>query len=94
MSVEPGRICAPDVATKRRIWDQMIASKQTVSAYTVHMLDGDVVGMRLTQAQAEGYECLTCKTQCGQGSEAFRPVGNIPNVSRVFCCVACLDGVR
>lgn len=94
MSVEPGRVVAPDAASKRRLWDQMIASKQTVSVYTVHLYDGDVVGMRLTQAQAEGYECLTCKVQCGQGSEAFRPAGYIPNVSSVFRCVACVDGAR
>lgn len=94
MSVEPGRTCAPDKALKQQRWDRLIASKQTVSTFAVMLETGELVSLDLTQAQAEGLECLTCKRQCGTGQGAFRPVGLIPSVGSVFECVACLDGVR
>jgi len=94
MSVEPGRVPAPDGALKRRLWDQKIAAKQTVSTYVVMLDGGRLETLELTAAQAEGFECLTCRAQCGSGSGAFRPVGHIPSVGSVFECVACSDGVR
>lgn len=94
MSVEPGRTCAPDKALKQQRWDRLIASKQTVSTFAVMLENGELVSLDLTQAQAEGLECLTCKRQCETGQGAFRPVGRIPSVGTVFECVACLDGVR
>ncbi|WNV82159.1 hypothetical protein [Umezawaea sp. Da 62-37] len=94
MSVEPGRIPAPDRAAKRRQWDQMISAKQTVSTYAVLLDGGRLETLELTAAQVEGFECLTCKVQCGSGSEAFQPVGRIPSVGSVFQCVACSGGAR
>ena len=94
MSVEPGRIPAPDRAFKRRLWDRMIAAKQTVSTYAVMLDGGRLETLELTAAQAEGFECLNCKVQCGNGSSAFVPVGRIPSVGSVFECVACSGGVR
>jgi hypothetical protein len=94
MSVEPGRINAPDKAQKRPMWDRMIAAKQTVSTYAVMLDGGELVTWELTAAQAEGFECLDCKAQCGTGSGAFRPVGRIPSVGSVFRCVACSGGAR
>lgn len=94
MSVEPGRVPAPDRALKRRMWDRMISAKQTVSTYAVLLDGGRLETLELTAAQAEGFECLTCKAQCGSGSGAFVPVGRIPSVGSVFECVACSGGVR
>lgn len=72
----------------------MISAKQTVSTYAV-LLDGSrLETLELTAAQAEGFECLTCKAQCGSGSGVFVPVGRIPSVGSVFECVACSGGVR
>jgi hypothetical protein len=92
MSVGPRRIPAPDGTLKRLMWAQMIASKQTVSTYTVVFTDGDSADLELTEAQAEGFECLTCKVECGTGLGAFRPAGKINGFSSVFRCVACLGG--
>ena len=92
MSVEPGRIQAPDGTFKRLLWAQMIASKQTVSTYTVVFTDGDSDDLDLTEAQAEGFECLTCKAECGTGLGAFQPAGRINGFSSVFRCVACSGG--
>ncbi|GAA3637891.1 hypothetical protein GCM10022267_25470 [Lentzea roselyniae] len=79
----------------------MIAAKQDVDRYRVVLDNGHVEGMLLTLAQAEGFECLSCKVLCGTGTKAFRPVGHAeplgfdaPGVGRVFRCVDCLDGVR
>ncbi len=94
MSVEPGRTCAPDKALKQQRWDRLIASKQTVSTFAVMLESGELVSLDLTQAQAEGLECLTCKRQCSTGQGAFRPVGLIPSVGTVFECVACSGGAR
>jgi hypothetical protein len=94
MSVEPGRIPAPDRTTKQLLWDQMIASKQTISAYAVMLDGGTLETLELTAAQAEGFECLTCRAQCSAGTGAFLPVGRIPSVGSVFQCVACSGGVR
>lgn len=93
MSVEPRRIPAPDRAMKKLVWARVIASKQAVSTHTVVFADGDRRELALTEAQAEGFECLTCKAECTTGSGAFRPVGKINGFSSVFRCVACLDGV-
>ena len=71
---------------------QLIASKQAVAAYTVVFTDGETVELELTQAQAEGYECLTCKVVCGTGLKAFRPVGLVNGFSSAFRCVGCIDG--
>lgn len=94
MSVEPGRIPAPDRATKQLLWDRMIASKQTVSSYVVMLDGGSLETLELTAAQAEGFECLTCKTQHTTESGAFQPVGRIPSVGSVFQCLKCAGGVR
>ncbi len=94
MSVGPRRISAPDGTFKRLMWAQMIASKQTVSTYTVVFTDGDSADLELTEAQAEGFGCLTCKAECGTGLGAFWPAGKINGFSSVFRCVACLDGVE
>lgn len=79
----------------------MIEGKQDVGRYRVVLDNGHVEGMLLTLAQAEGFECLTCKVLCGRGNDAFRPVGHAeplgfdaPGVGLVFRCVACLEGVR
>ncbi|GGU29185.1 hypothetical protein [Lentzea flava] len=79
----------------------MIAAKQDIGRYRVILDNGHVEGMLLALAQAEGFECLTCKALCGTGSAAFRPIGraeplgfDAPGVGRVFRCVACLDGAR
>jgi hypothetical protein len=76
------------------MWDRMISAKQTVSTYAVLLDGGRLETLELTAAQAEGFECLTCKAQCGSGSGAFRPVGRIPSVGSVFECGACSGGVR
>jgi hypothetical protein len=94
MSVEPERIPAPDRATKQLLWDRMISSKQTVSSYVVMLEGGTLETMDLTAAQAEGFECLTCKAQCTTGQGAFQPVGRIPSVGSVFQCIKCLGGAR
>ena len=94
MSVEPERIRALDGATKQLLWDRMISSKQTVSTYAVMLDGGTLETMELSAAQAEGFECLTCKAQCSTGMEAFVPVGRIPSVGSVFQCVACSGGAR
>jgi flavoprotein len=94
MSVEPERIRALDKATKQLLWDRMIASKQTVSTYVVVLDGGSLETMELSAAQAEGFECLTCRAQCSSGAEAFVPVGRIPSVGSVFQCVACSAGAR
>jgi len=94
MSVEPGRVPAPDRATKQLLWDRMIASKQTVSSYVVMLDGGSLETLELTAAQAEGLECLTCKAQCTTGTGAFEPVGRIPSVGSVFQCVKCVGGAR
>ncbi|MFI6098699.1 hypothetical protein ACIA8G_24340 [Lentzea sp. NPDC051213] len=72
----------------------MIASKQTVSSYVVMLDGGSLETLELTAAQAEGFECLTCKAQCTTGAGAFQPVGRIPSVGSVFQCIKCLGGVR
>lgn len=83
-------------ASARDQFLRMIAGKQAVAGYLVELYGRGTTLLRLTQAQAEGYECLTCKIPCGQGSAAFRPVGHIaddvPGTSQVFRCVACLGG--
>lgn len=68
----------------------LIASKQDLGRYRVVLDNGHVEGMLLTLAQAEGFECLTCKVLCGRGNDAFRPVGcaqplgfEAPSVGRV-----------
>ena len=94
MSVEPEHTRALDKATKQLLWDRMISSKQTVSSYAVILDGGTVETLELTAAQAEGFECLTCKAQCSNGAGAFVPVGRIPSVGSVFQCVACSVGVR
>jgi hypothetical protein len=94
MSVEPERTRALDKATKQLLWDRMIASKQIVSTYVVILDGGTVETLELTVAQAEGFECLTCKAQCSNGVGAFQPVGRIPSVGSVFQCVACSGGAR
>jgi hypothetical protein len=91
MSVEPGRIPAPDRALKKLKWARVIASKQAVSVYTVVFTGGDRHELELTEAQAEGFECLTCKSECATGSGAFRPVGKINGFNSVFRCVACIE---
>ncbi|WP_439662599.1 hypothetical protein ACSHWB_14780 [Lentzea sp. HUAS TT2] len=63
---------------------------QAVDTYTVMVDGGRVVSLELTQAQAEGFECLTCKRLCGNGLSAFRPVGFIPSTGMVFRCISCL----
>ncbi|WP_258946800.1 hypothetical protein [Lentzea californiensis] len=65
---------------------------QVVDTYTVMVDGGGLVSFELTQAQAEGFECLTCKRLCGNGLSAFKPVGFIPSTGMVFRCVSCLDG--
>ncbi|MFD9736671.1 hypothetical protein [Umezawaea sp. NPDC059074] len=70
----------------------MIAAKQTVSTYVVMLDGGELVTVELSAAQAEGYECVSCRARCSTGSGAFRPVGHIPSAGSVFRCVACLDG--
>jgi flavoprotein len=72
----------------------MISGKQTVSTYVVILDGGTVETLELTAAQAEGFECLTCKAQCTTGAGAFQPVGRIPSVGSVFQCVACLGGAQ
>ncbi|MFD4643128.1 hypothetical protein ACFWN2_37885 [Lentzea sp. NPDC058436] len=94
MSVEPERIRALDGDTKQLLWDRMIASKQTVSSYVVMLDGGSLETMELTAAQAEGFECLTCKAQHTADAGAFQPVGRIPSVGSVFQCVACSVGAR
>lgn len=94
MSVEPERIRALDGATKQLLWDRMISSKQTVSSYVVMLDGGSLETMELTAAQAEGFECLTCKVQCATGTGAFQPVGRIPSVGSVFQCIKCVGGAR
>jgi hypothetical protein len=94
MSVEPERIRALDKATKQLLWDRMIASKQTVSTYVVVLDGGSLETMELSAAQAEGFECLTCRVQCSRGAGSFVPVGRIPSVGSVFQCVACSVGAR
>ena len=94
MSVEPERSRALDGTTKQLLWDRMISGKQTVSSYVVILDGGTVETLELTAAQAEGFECLTCKAQCSNGAGAFQPVGRIPSVGSVFQCVACLGGAR
>ncbi|MFJ8960555.1 hypothetical protein ACIRG5_14315 [Lentzea sp. NPDC102401] len=94
MSVEPERIRALDRATKQLLWDRVISSKQTVSSYVVMLDGGSLETMELTAAQAEGFECLICKTQQTTSSGAFRPVGRIPSVGSVFQCLTCAGGVR
>ncbi|SMD06612.1 hypothetical protein SAMN05660733_03803 [Lentzea albidocapillata] len=94
MSVEPERIRALDGATKQLLWDRMISSKQTVSSYVVMLDGGSLETMELTAAQAEGFECLTCKAQHTADAGAFQPVGRIPSVGSVFQCVACSGGAR
>ncbi|MFD9734266.1 hypothetical protein [Umezawaea sp. NPDC059074] len=92
MSVEPGRVPAPDGNLGRLLWAQIIASKQTVSTYTVDFRSGETVELELTQAQAEGYECLTCKAECGTGTGAFLHAGWINDFSSAFRCAACVEG--
>ena len=94
MSVEPERIRALDGATKQLLWDRMISSKQTISSYVVMLDGGSLETMELTAAQAEGFECLTCKAQCTTGTGAFQPVGRIPSVGSVFQCIKCAGGAR
>lgn len=94
MSVEPERIRALDGATKQLLWDRMISSKQAVSSYVVILDGGTVETLELTAAQAEGFECLTCKAQCSNGGGTFVPVGRIPSVGSVFQCIACSVGAR
>ena len=94
MSVKPERIRALDGATKQLLWDRMISSKQTVSSYAVILDGGSLETMELTAAQAEGFECLTCKAQQTAASGAFRPVGRIPSVGSVFQCLECAGGAR
>jgi hypothetical protein len=94
MSVEPERIRALDGATKQLLWDRMIYSKQTISSYVVMLDGGSLETMELTAAQAEGFECLTCKAQCTTGTGAFQPVGRIPSVGSVFQCIKCAGGAR
>ncbi|WP_112275213.1 hypothetical protein [Lentzea terrae] len=72
----------------------MISSKQTVSSYVVMLDGGALETLELTAAQAEGFECLTCKAQCSAGTGAFLPVGRIPSVGSVFQCVKCAGGAR
>ncbi|WP_156094236.1 hypothetical protein [Lentzea aerocolonigenes] len=72
----------------------MIASKQAVSSYVVMLDGGSLETMELTAAQAEGFECLTCKAQHTAGAGAFLPIGRIPSVGSVFQCVACSGGAR
>lgn len=87
---------SPRVGTsewKRAAWDRMIASKQAVSMYAVLLEHGELVTMELSAAQAEGFECMSCKAQCAKGAGAFRPVGRIPSVGSVFRCRACTDGL-
>ena len=90
-----GGTSSPRVGTsewKRAAWESMIAAKQTVSTYVVMLDGGELVTVELSAAQAEGYECVTCRAQCSTGSGGFRPVGHIPSAGSVFRCVACLDG--
>lgn len=94
MSVEPDRIRALDGATKQLLWDRMISSKQTVSSYVVILDGGTVETLELTAAQAEGFECLTCKAQCSNAAGTFVPVGRIPSVGSIFQCIACSVGAR
>lgn len=68
----------------------MVDRMQAVDTYTVMVDGGELVTLELTQAQAEGFECLTCKRLCGKGVGAFRPVGFIPSMGAVFRCVGCL----
>lgn len=68
----------------------MVERMQAVDSYTVMVEGGRVVSLELTQAQAEGFECLTCKRLCGNGLSAFRPVGFIPSTGMVFRCISCL----
>ncbi|MCR3747246.1 hypothetical protein LX88_001184 [Lentzea californiensis] len=70
----------------------MVGRLQVVDTYTVMVDGGGLVSFELTQAQAEGFECLTCKRLCGNGLSAFKPVGFIPSTGMVFRCVSCLDG--
>jgi hypothetical protein len=74
------------------MWARMIASKQTVSTYTVIFANGDRAELDLTEAQAEGFECLTCAAQCAVGPGAFWPVGKINGFNSVFRCVTCIEG--
>ena len=94
MSVEPERIRALDRVTKQRLWDRMISSMQTVSSYVVLLDNGGLETLELTAAQAEGFECLTCKAQCSNSAGSFVPVGRIPSAGSVFQCIACSVGVR
>ncbi|WP_086665494.1 hypothetical protein [Lentzea kentuckyensis] len=94
MSVEPERIRALDGATKQLLWDRMISSKQIISSYVVMLDGGSLETMELTAAQAEGFECLTCKAQCTTGTGAFQTVGRIPSVGSVFQCIKCAGGAR
>ncbi|MCK2244091.1 MULTISPECIES: hypothetical protein [unclassified Crossiella] len=90
--VEEGKPVRRDRAA---VLARTLAGKQTTGVYSVVLDDDSVRDMELTQAQAEGYECLTCRGVCGQSQSAFRPVGridNIPGCSQVFRCIACLDG--
>jgi hypothetical protein len=72
----------------------MISSMQTVSTYVVLLDDGGLETLELTAAQAEGFECLSCKAQCSNSGGAFVPVGRIPSVGSVFQCIACSVGAR
>lgn len=89
------------IADKWARFEALIETKQEVERYRVVFDNGCVEGLLLTLAQAEGFECLTCKVLCGRGKAAFRPVGHAqplgfdaPSVGRVFRCVGCLDGTR
>lgn len=68
--------------------------QQAVSSYVVILDGGTVETLELTAAQAEGFECLTCKAQCSDGGGTFVPVGRIPSVGSVFQCIACSVGAR
>ncbi|KAA2252152.1 hypothetical protein F0L68_37025 [Solihabitans fulvus] len=80
-------------ATRHTARLRMIAGKQAVGTYVVTFDGGDRQTLSLTLAQAEGFECLTCKALCGKGSAAFRPVGVAAGQNQVFRCVSCLDGI-
>lgn len=76
-----------DFSARRRPFEAVLAGKQQVGTHTVVFDSGCRAICRLSQAQAEGYECLVCKGRCGQGSTAFRPVGYVLGGTQVFVCV-------
>lgn len=83
-----------NAAEKQELFARVVASKQAVRTYAVLLDDGQLVSLELSEAQVEGFECMTCKTLCTSGLGAFRPAGRVLNVGTVFQCVACTGGAR